>query len=74
MSVKELLDRVKVARDALAEAKKVFRLVVERQVQQTSGGTFFVCLPKKWAQKVGLEKGGTVTVVWSKDDTLTILA
>jgi len=33
-----------------------------RKVQKTSGGTFFVCLPKEWAEKVGLSKSSTVSI------------
>ncbi len=33
-----------------------------RKVQQTNSGTFFVSLPKDWAQHVGLDKGTVVAV------------
>jgi phosphate uptake regulator len=33
-----------------------------RKVQRTPTGTFFVCLPRSWAEKHGLEKGALVTV------------
>jgi phosphate uptake regulator len=33
-----------------------------RKVQRTVGGTFFVCLPKSWADRNGLQKGGLVDV------------
>ncbi len=33
-----------------------------RKVQRTPGGTFFVCLPKPWAEQYGLEKGSVVAV------------
>jgi phosphate uptake regulator len=33
-----------------------------RKVQRTPGGTFFVCLPKTWAEKYGLKKGCVVAV------------
>ena len=74
MSIKSLVEKIKATREGLKELEKEFKLVVERRVQQTSGGTFFVCLPKEWAEKVGLEKGSKVTVVWSRDDSLTVIA
>jgi phosphate uptake regulator len=33
-----------------------------RKVQQTPGGTFFVCLPKSWAEHYGLKKGSVVAL------------
>jgi len=33
-----------------------------RRVQRTSGGTFFVCLPKEWAQRNGLDRSSIVAV------------
>ncbi len=33
-----------------------------RKVQRTSGGTFFVCLPKNWAQRNGLKRGSIVAI------------
>jgi len=74
MGVKEAVEKIKATRDSLKQLEKSFKLVAKRNIQQTSGGTFFVCLPKLWAQKVGLEKGVKVTVVWSQDDTLTVIA
>lgn len=43
-----------------------------RKVQRTSGGTFFVCLPKEWADKVGLSKSSTVSVSESIDGRLVL--
>jgi phosphate uptake regulator len=43
-----------------------------RKVQKTSGGTFFVCLPKEWAEKVGLSKSSTVSVSESANGTLVL--
>jgi len=74
LSIKTLVDKIKATREGLKELEKEFKLVVERNVQQTSGGTFFVCVPKEWAEKVGLQKGAKVTVVWSRDDSLTVIA
>jgi len=33
-----------------------------RRVQRTGGGTFFVCLPKKWAERNGLNRGSLVSI------------
>jgi len=74
MAVKESVEKIKATRDSLKQLEKKFKLVAKRNIQQTSGGTFFVCLPKLWAQKVGVTKGAKVTVVWSQDDSLTIIA
>ena len=74
MSIKSLVDKIKATREGLKELEKEFKLVVERNIQQTSGGTFFVCVPKEWAEKVGLQKGAKVTLVWTKDDSLTVIA
>ncbi len=43
-----------------------------RKVQRTAGGTFFVCLPKSWAERHGLQKGGVVDVSETVDGTLTV--
>ena len=43
-----------------------------RKIQRTSGGTFFVCLPKDWADKNGLERGTSVSVTENIDGTLII--
>ena len=43
-----------------------------RKIQRTSSGTFFVCLPKDWAHKNGLERGTSVSVTESIDGTLVI--
>jgi len=74
LSIKSLVEKIKATREGLKELEKEFKLVVERRIQQTSGGTFFVCLPKEWAEKVGVEKGAKVTLVWSRDDSLTVIA
>jgi phosphate uptake regulator len=43
-----------------------------RKIQRTSGGTFFVCLPKAWAERNGLDRGVVVSVTESADGSLVI--
>jgi len=43
-----------------------------RRVQRTSGGTFFVCLPKDWAKRNGLDRGSVVAVSETADGELAI--
>ena len=43
-----------------------------RKVQKTSGGTFFVCLPKGWAERSGISKGSVVSVSERVDGRLVI--
>ena len=43
-----------------------------RKVQRTGGGTFFVCLPKKWAQHNGLERSSVVAISETADGRLVI--
>jgi phosphate uptake regulator len=43
-----------------------------RKIQRTSGGTFFVCLPKDWAERNGLDRGAVVSVTETADGTLVI--
>jgi len=43
-----------------------------RKVQKTSGGTFFVCLPKGWAEHSGISKGSVVSVSERVDGRLVI--
>jgi len=43
-----------------------------RKVQKTSGGTFFVCLPKVWAEKVGLNKSSAISISESADGRLVL--
>jgi phosphate uptake regulator len=43
-----------------------------RKVQRTSGGTFFVCLPKSWAEHHGLKRGSVVAVAEASDGRLVI--
>jgi phosphate uptake regulator len=43
-----------------------------RKVQRTPTGTFFVCLPRSWAEQHGLEKGNLVEVGETGDGKLFI--
>lgn len=43
-----------------------------RKVQRTPGGTFFVCLPKAWAEHHGLERGSIVSIGETNDGRLVI--
>ena len=43
-----------------------------RKIQRTSGGTFFVCLPKEWAERNGLDRGAVVSVTETVNGTLVI--
>ena len=43
-----------------------------RKVQRTVGGTYFVCLPKSWAQHYNLKRGGIIGISESTDGKLVI--
>jgi phosphate uptake regulator len=43
-----------------------------RKVQQTPTGTFFVCVPKSWAQQNGLKKGSMVNLDVTVDGKLFV--
>ncbi len=43
-----------------------------RKVQQTPTGTFFVCVPKDWAQKNGIKKGSLVSLDITADGKLLV--
>lgn len=43
-----------------------------RKVQRTASGTFFVCLPKAWAQHCGLNRGSVVVVTETGDGKLLV--
>jgi len=43
-----------------------------RRVQRTSSGTFFVCLPKSWAQRCNLKKGAVVGISEGANGKLVI--
>jgi len=51
----------------------VLVVIVElRKVQRTVSGTFFVCLPKNWAERNGLDRGSVVAVTETGDGLLVI--
>ena len=43
-----------------------------RKIQRTKTGTFFVCLPKDWAEKNSLERGSVVAISETSDGRLII--
>jgi len=43
-----------------------------RKVQQTPSGTFFVCLPKSWAEHSGLKRGSVVAITETSDGRLLV--
>jgi phosphate uptake regulator len=43
-----------------------------RRVQRTPSGTFFVCVPKSWAERCGLKRGSIVAVSETSDGKLLI--
>ncbi|MBS7647625.1 phosphate uptake regulator PhoU [Candidatus Bathyarchaeota archaeon] len=43
-----------------------------RKLQRTPSGTFFVCLPKDWAERYGLRRGAVVAVSETSDGKLLI--
>jgi len=43
-----------------------------RRVQRTSGGTFFVCLPKDWATRIGISRSSLVSLSETSDGRLVI--
>lgn len=43
-----------------------------RKIQQTPTGTFFVCLPRDWAKKKGLEKGSLVCLDVTSEGKLIV--
>ena len=43
-----------------------------RKVQRTGGGTFFVCLPKEWANRVGLKKSSHVALSETPDGRIIL--
>jgi len=47
--------------------------VYTRKVQVTGGGTFFVTLPKEWAERVGVRHGGEVQLVPSGGGPLLVI-
>jgi phosphate uptake regulator len=47
-------------------------MVKLRKIQQTQTGTFFVCLPRSWAEEHGLKKGAQVALLEASDGRLCI--
>lgn len=43
-----------------------------RKVQRTAGGTYFVCLPKSWADRLGVRKGAVIGLSETSDGKLVI--
>jgi phosphate uptake regulator len=43
-----------------------------RRVQRTGGGTFFVCLPKRWAEQNGLNRGSIVSISEAMNGRLVV--
>jgi len=43
-----------------------------RKVQSTPGGTFFVCLPKSWAERQGLKRGSVIALTETADGRLLV--
>jgi phosphate uptake regulator len=43
-----------------------------RKIQRTSSGTFFVCLPKSWAEQSGLKKGSVLALSATGEGKLLI--
>jgi len=43
-----------------------------RKIQRTPSGTFFVCLPKDWAERYGLKRGSIVAIDETSDGKLLI--
>jgi len=43
-----------------------------RKVQRTPGGTFFVCLPKPWAEQYGLRKGSILALSETSEGKMLI--
>lgn len=58
----EILDN-RVVGDVMSELRKV---------QRTPGGTFFVCLPKSWAEQYGLRKGSILALSETGDGKLLV--
>lgn len=44
-----------------------------RKVQVTGGGTYFVTLPKRWARRVGIERGSEVLLVENSTGSLLLV-
>jgi phosphate uptake regulator len=46
--------------------------MVMRKIQKTGGGTFFVSLPKEWAERLGLKRGSVVLVAETAEGRLVL--
>ncbi|MCX6092222.1 MAG: AbrB/MazE/SpoVT family DNA-binding domain-containing protein, partial [Candidatus Bipolaricaulota bacterium] len=44
----------------------------QRKVQKTGGSTYFVTLPKEWADEVGIKPQATVTLIPSDSGALLL--
>lgn len=45
----------------------------QRKVQLTGGGTYFVTLPKRWATRLGIERGSTISLVENSTGSLLLV-
>jgi len=52
--------------------ERVMTVGALRKVQQTPGGTFFVCLPKRWAVQSGLVRGTVLVLSETGDGRLLV--
>jgi phosphate uptake regulator len=43
-----------------------------RKLQRTGGGTFFVSLPKEWAERLGLKRGSVISVAETAEGRLVV--
>jgi phosphate uptake regulator len=50
----------------------VMLMSVMRKVQRTQSGTFFVCVPKSWAERYGLKRGSVVSLGETADGRLLV--
>jgi phosphate uptake regulator len=50
----------------------VMFMSVVRKVQRTPSGTFFICMPKSWAERYGLKRGSVVSLSETSDGGLLV--
>jgi phosphate uptake regulator len=55
---------------SLSSVERVVVLSELRKVQRTATGTFFVCLPRSWAEEHGLKKGALIALDVTSDGKL----
>jgi phosphate uptake regulator len=55
---------------SLSSVERVVVLSELRKVQRTATGTFFVCLPRSWAEERGLKKGALIALDVTSDGKL----